>query len=98
MSNLPTEAIPFESRVGAWEFHEPALAMAYAGQVMRWAQISHIQLYFDYKKIGSDHIPCWMAVPIVDGERLDSKYFGYDGTKDKAKEMACRKMAFSGHC
>ncbi|KAG8742220.1 hypothetical protein FRC10_001799, partial [Ceratobasidium sp. 414] len=98
MSNMSVRAIPFEYRVGTWKFHAPILAMAYAGQVLRWAHMSHIELNFESKKIGYDHAPCWIVGPVVDGEILDSRYFGYEVDKRKAKEMACRKMAFSGHC
>ncbi|KAF8605630.1 hypothetical protein BDV93DRAFT_554482 [Ceratobasidium sp. AG-I] len=89
---------PFESRTGTYEFHTPREAMAYSGQVVRWAHISRLPLYFNYSKIGSDHSPLWIAAPVLNGEELSSEFLGYGGSKPKAKENACMKMALSGHC
>ncbi|KAG9122487.1 hypothetical protein FRC07_001105, partial [Ceratobasidium sp. 392] len=72
--------------------------MAYAGQVLRWAHMSQIPLDFEYLRIGQVHSPCWIAGPVVNGETLGAGYFGYGSSKQEAKEAACRKMAFSGHC
>ena len=55
---------PFESRVGSYQFHTPREAMGYSGQVVRWANINRLPLYFNYSKIGSDHSPLWIAAPV----------------------------------
>ncbi|KAG8685216.1 hypothetical protein FRC09_014888 [Ceratobasidium sp. 395] len=98
MNTTPEGAIPFDVRAGAWQFHNPTLAMAYAGQIVRWAHMSQIPLHFEYRRVGREHAPCWIAQPIVNEEALGPAYFGYGVNKQEAKEAACRKMAFSGHC
>lgn len=55
---------PFESRIGTWEFNAPSGAMGYSGQVVRWANITRLPLYFNYSKVGPDHSLVWIAAPI----------------------------------
>ncbi|KAG8775778.1 hypothetical protein FRC12_001277 [Ceratobasidium sp. 428] len=94
----PVANPPFETRNGTWEFHPPASSMTYAGQVVRWAHVSRLRLYFDFIKVGADNSPCWIAQPVLAGEELPQRFYGYETNKRKAKEDACRKMAQSGHC
>ncbi|CAE6460695.1 unnamed protein product [Rhizoctonia solani] len=89
----------FEALTGdQWYFHPPSAGRAYAGQVAHWAHVSQLGLTFNYRKVGHDDSPCWISQPVLEGEYLGHKYFGYGTSKREAKEEVCRKMASSGNC
>ncbi|KAF8700030.1 hypothetical protein RhiXN_08581 [Rhizoctonia solani] len=89
----------FEAFTGEqWHFHPPSAGRGYVGQLAQWAHVSGLKFTLNYRKIGHDDSPCWIAQPVLEGEYLGHKYFGYGGNKKEAKEGACRKMAMSGHC
>ncbi|OCH95673.1 hypothetical protein OBBRIDRAFT_744750 [Obba rivulosa] len=85
----------FFERTGTKSFDPPTPMRGYLSQLNEWSLGT---ITWDVLRIGgADHMPTFEAVPILNGERLET-FASIGPSKKTAMEEAAARMALSGHC
>ncbi|KAB5595044.1 hypothetical protein CTheo_1505 [Ceratobasidium theobromae] len=88
----------FNRRQGSYRFYAPSGPMhTWTSMVHEWADRARVSLEWSRSQTGPSNALTYYQTPIIDGV-LHPEYQGYGSTSQGAKNMACEKIARSGHC